>query len=82
MACEDSDRTHDRSFLLIVRTSRIFTAHRSSEGFTEFPAISQIYFGLGCRISTYNRLASNDVGEQQLNLELFHNVLNPARVPL
>src|SRR5687768_13546781 len=32
----------DRSFLLIVRTSRIFTAHRSSGGSTEFPAFSQI----------------------------------------
>src|SRR6266513_3103763 len=37
-------RSLDRSFLLIVRTSRIFTAHRSSEGSTEFPAFSQIYF--------------------------------------
>src|SRR5687767_3939234 len=41
MACEDSDRV-DRSFLLIVRTSRIFTARRSSGGSSEFPAFSQI----------------------------------------
>jgi len=42
MACEDSDHDRDRPFLLIVRTSRVFTAHRSSGGFTEFPAFSQI----------------------------------------
>src|SRR5438093_2500248 len=31
-----------RSFLLIVRTSRVFTAHGSSGGCSEFPAFSQI----------------------------------------
>src|SRR2546425_1969900 len=46
MACEDSDHV-DRSFLLIVRTSRVVTAHRSSGGSTEFPAFSQICSRLG-----------------------------------
>ena len=39
MACEDSDRIRDQSFLLIVRTSRIFTAHRSSGGSNGVPSI-------------------------------------------
>src|SRR6059036_1575350 len=54
MACEDSDHV-DRSFLLIVRTSRIFTAHRSSGGSTEFPAFSQIFLGTGRRALITNR---------------------------
>jgi hypothetical protein len=41
MASEDSARI-EQSFLLIVRTRRIVTAHCSSAGFSGFPAYSQI----------------------------------------
>jgi hypothetical protein len=41
MASEDSAHI-ERSFLLIVRTRRIVTAHCSSAGFSDIPANSRV----------------------------------------
>ncbi len=82
MACEDSDHV-DRSFLLIVRTSALSLRSAVAEDARSSQHLARFVLGnVVAELSLLTGEPRTSRESQQLNLELFHNVLNPARVPL